>query len=138
MTASWGEFFEKMLSILLQLRRNLPRNVVSSVRIGTDLAVRHRTNGGNGHVGREIKVQEHCAERGIIRGVTEVRGADRNNCVGADPFEQNFGLEDVGVRASLSALATGGSRIVQGRPTANDILGNLMRRVGKGGVSAVQ
>ena len=69
-----------------------------------------------------------------------VSGGTRASCekfVGARPVERALGLEDLGVRVRLRALAGGGSRIVHSRPAADDQFGNRMQCVGEGGVSVV-
>ena len=52
--------------------------------------------------------------------------------VGARPVERELGLEDLGVRARLRALADGGSRVVNPHPAANDGFENRAQCVGEG------
>lgn len=53
------------------------------------------------------------------------------------PVERMFGLEEFRVGAGFHALADRGGRIVDPSPIADDELGNLAQRDGKGGVSAI-
>ena len=52
--------------------------------------------------------------------------------MGARPVERQLGLEDLGVRIRLRALADGGSRIVYSRQPANSEFANRAQRVGEG------
>ena len=56
--------------------------------------------------------------------------------MGGYTVERELGLEDVGVRISLRALADGGSRLVHPRTAANGEFGNRTQCVGDGGASA--
>ena len=55
----------------------------------------------------------------------------------ARPVKRKFGLEYLGVRVSLQALADGGSWFVHPCPTTHGEFRGWTQRVGEGGVSAV-
>ena len=52
--------------------------------------------------------------------------------VGTRPVERELGLENLGVRVRLRALADGGSRIVHPQPDANGEFWNRAQCVGEG------
>lgn len=74
-------------------------------------------------------MQELSAERASVRGVSGGRGADCEGSVGVRPVEPELGIEDLGVRFSLHALAGGDSRTAHPRPATNDELGNRTQYV---------
>ena len=65
------------------------------------------------------------------------QGPTRRIWQGARPVERKFGLDDLGVRASVRALTDGGSPIVHSRPAGNGGFGDRARFVGEGGLAAI-
>ena len=80
----------------------------------------------------QIQIQELSAERGAVGGFNGVTGANCDDFVAARPFGRELGLENLGVRGRLRALADGGHRIVHQHPDANDEFGNRAQCVGEG------
>ena len=64
-------------------------------------------------------------------------GPKYKDFVGARPVAEDFGLEDLGGRVGLRALADGERRSVHPRPAANVKFGGWTKSVGEGGVAAV-
>ena len=83
----------------------------------------------------QIQIQELSAERGAVRDVSRGTGANCEDIIGARPVERELGLEDLGVRVLLHALADGGSRIVYPHPAANSEFGIRAQCVGEGWVA---
>ena len=62
----------------------------------------------------------------------EGTGANCEDLVGARPVERELGLEDLGIRVRLRALADGGNRVVHPHRAANGEFGNRVQCVGEG------
>ena len=79
-----------------------------------------------------MQIEELVAQRGAVRGVSGGAGANCEDLVGARPVNRELGLEDLGVRIRLRALANGGSRVVHPNPAINNEFGDRAQRVGEG------
>ena len=73
-----------------------------------------------GHVCGEIQIEEFIPEGESVRCIARGTGADRESLVRARPIERKFGLEHLGIRAGLCALANGGGRIIQPNPITHN------------------
>ena len=80
----------------------------------------------------QIQIQELSAERGAVRDVSRGTGANCEDIIGARPVERELGLEDLGVRVRLCALAGCGNRIVHPHPAVNGEFRNRPQCVGEG------
>ena len=108
--------------------------------VGTGLVAFYRHTPASirtGRVGREIQLEEVIAEWRAVRGFGREAGANCQDFVRARPGKRKLGLEYLGVRVSLHALADGGSRVVHPYPTTHDEFWCRTQRVGEGGVSTV-
>ena len=64
----------------------------------------------------EIQKEEFIPEGGTVRCVAKGAGADGMDVVGTRPIQREFGLENLGIRAGLCALANSGGRITRPNP----------------------
>ena len=108
-----GEFLGIIVEhILRQPRRYVLWHVTAVVGVGTGLAAFYRHTPASirtGQVGRKVQIELVIAERRAVRGVGRGAGTNCEDFVRARPVKRKFGVEYLGVRVSLHALADGGS-----------------------------
>ena len=79
-----------------------------------------------------MQIEELVAQKGAVRGVSGGAEANCQDLVGARPVKRELGLEDLGIRVRLRALANGGSRVVHSNPATNSEFGDRAQCVREG------
>ena len=129
------EYFDEIIKhVLFQPIRKVVGLVGAVLGVSTGLAALDgdaavRVFAGNAR--GETQIEEFIPEGGTVHVVARATGVDRENLLRARPIERKFGLEHLGIRTGLRALAVSHS---QAQITHHEV-GDLTQTVRKSWVS---
>ena len=130
-----GDFLGEIVEHIVRQPRWQPagkyfRMSVVVVGVDTELAALHRKASGMSE-GRS-KHRRFAPRREAIRGISGGAGANCEGFAGARPLKRELGLEDLGARVRLRALADRGSRVVHPHPVTSSEIGDRAECVREG------